>query len=262
MSTLANHAKIMADSLLEIKTFSSDYWGTETQFKVESFLDSCNKLDISKYMESLDVKSSWIPYFKSYFQEQTLELLQESANLGNPYAAIEIYDQCRWSNPDIANKYLKIAYDLNTPTAIVKSAENRIDKYNIHWDMREIKELNDEVVTDLRKIKECVFARRVFLGDAMIRIYEELNRINCNNRYMDEIIFLRNNTIHENKWNRLQTYREDVYTVINSNYYNKIRNERLEKENKELKAAYEELKKLKELDFNNLISNGVGSYLN
>lgn len=54
---------------------------------------------------------------------------------------------------------------------------------------------------------------------------------------------------------------DEIKLIIERNYEKNERIEKLEKENLELRKAYDELKKLKELDFNNLISNGVGEYL-
>lgn len=267
---------IETEIFLAIPAFDQKYWESEERPVIENINKNFGLYEFSDSINSLEVPDTSNPVRLSlYYHLKALnsshlpdrfELMKKAADLGNPYAMIFIAD----ISEDEAEiqKYIKLAYDIGFPEGITRYVINYIkEEYKVD-ELEEITagnndpilpELETRILSDLSRVSKKERSQTVI--GLCLEIYTVLYYESSDKKYIDQLMYykLRNNDLNSRA--ALGEDIDEIKLIIERNYEKNERIEKLEKENLELRKAYDELKKLKELDFNNLISNGVGEYL-
>lgn len=219
-----------------------------------------NYLDLKE-----DDSNHWILFFKAMClyelgYDANTEMKQ-ATDLGNKLAKKyidrnnEIVEH--WLIIDYINSY----FDWETIEDLDNRHREAKDCTEIH---KEMDRTERRVLSDLKTIPEIFDDEEAALEIA--RIYQNLDQLFEANSYVDETIcwLARAGKIHdlleinEGGIEGLAYIQNDlligIVNIVNEHHSMKNRLERLEQ-------AYEELKKVREMDFNDIISNGVGEYL-
>lgn len=180
-------------------------------------------------------------------------MLMKSAELGNPYAMIE-YAQVE-DEKESWERYLT-AYQVGLYKGLVNYIEDKYDSFESE-DNRELiaKYGLENVINELLSSIQGLQKYEEVDGNIsklIAKMYKMLNSLTYD-KYRDEYLYYMKK--NDELYMVVQDEQNTAIAAIESYLDLKVKY-------KELEAAYNELKKLKELDFNNLISNSVGNYLN
>ena len=254
------------DQLLSFNSFDQKFWDWENENDVvEDLIDifaniqnyQAHRTDkvkerifVIKYLrEKFGKEYHWYLYFNGIYQDDE-DMLKKSAELGNPYAMIQYREV---NESEDLGRYLR-AYDLGLYKGLVIYLQKRYyppDGDNIEYvslDRKEMKETVNDLLSYIENLK--IYEKED--SDRMIlQIYKSLNRM-CDNAYQDEYIEY---IIKLDSWYELIHDEEDLLRSALEDYVE------LKKEHQKLKVAYNELKELKKMDFNDMIGNQVGEYL-
>lgn len=271
--------RTLIQTFLSIPAFDQKYWESDLRQTIEDIIDNFKDYDLFDVLRSLEVPTPEDPiklslYYYLYALYIThlpyqFDWMKKAADLGNPYAMLYITDHSE--DETEIQKYIKMAYKAYSPIATVQYIINYItDEYKV----KEIEEINDQmhemlenskllelearIIADLSRISK---AKCEEITNSIVKIYTFLDNEASTDKYIDQLMYykLRNNDLEYR--NGLRENVDEIGKIIRRNLQKKERISELEKEVYELKKAYAELKKLKELDFNNLIGNQVGEYL-
>lgn len=264
----------LIDKFLSVAAFDNKYWESELSSQIDVVINH-RYFHQTELIENLvipeissdgsnRIKISMICLFKAINRLlERLELMKKSADLGNPYAMFLIANFIE--DETEIQKYLESACNLGLSRAVIQYVTNYIKKeYKVDdlystqiYDTPIFTELESRITTDLSKFHNIESIENSSFWDSLADIYYFLNSGFSGDKYLDQLVYCRYRSDNLDYYQN----RSEINAVIHRNYTRAKRIDLLEKENMELKAAYEELKKLKELDFNNLISNQVGEYL-
>lgn len=254
------------DKLLSYTEFDQKYWqeGVKLYDKIDSdYLDDSiyfspySELEFRAYLQTKDPNNSWVQYFNSLYGDQRREddydCLVRSIKLGNPYAMYLFTEECKDDEDPDLEKYtlLKRAADLGYPKAISKIITSWIYDYRASL-------MKDTGI--LEKIKLYLpRLEKIDSYDSTGKNPKGLANL-YNNLYMtfeDEIYYRKYlQTLLELENDYLQKEYSWMLPSLIKHHF------KLQDKYEELRKSYEELKKVKEMDFNDIVSNGVGDFLN
>ena len=269
----------LVDQLLSYTEFKLPW-----DFELEKLIQKVENLSVevemgdklTQYLNSKNLpNNSWVSYLSTSedYVEQ-VRLHQKSADLGNPFAMLQCAEAEDLLDEKEREKYLKSAVDLGYPKAIYSyilfylAGKENIDDIDLwlqtkDWNIEQKDQLRDRVLEDIKKFPvDLQLTDRIHLSLEQHVIYGyiadlfyHLNDMYKDGRYSTEVTYY---MLCSNMTQRefTQIYSGIVYDVIISeNFIRKIEYEKLKK-------SYEELKKVKAMDFNSIVSNGVGDFLN
>lgn len=245
--------------------------------KLLEYIEKC----ISSSNKDLKLTNSWIPYFKArsldIVYEEKIKLYKKSADLGNHFAMLKYANYILDKNEK--GKYLKLAVDSGNPEALLEyiifymrlctftEDQDDLDMWisTSGWSTEKKDRFRDQVLEDIKKfpvklplskeddLLKIPLDKREIYG-YIATIYENLDNMYQHNRYSSEFTYYTLCSVGSNIHNFLENYSDKICKVIQENMETKIKYE-------ELKKSYEELKKVKEMDFNDIVSSGVGEFL-
>lgn len=257
----------LLDKLVSSTEFDQKYWegdGDRIYLLIDSELSKAD-LDLVKiYLENKDnaKENSWILLWKARIAfisnndrltANIAKWLEASLNLGNPYAMIEYARTClsQDQKDEKDQLYLK-ALEKGYYAGLINHIDHYFNKMADEWEGEDVdKEIEPRVLADLERLAK--FRENDLIINAMLYTYSNLDRL-FNNYYVDQYV----------KYIRKQQHGIETLIEEHTEYIEIIIDKYLElkEEHKRLEEAYNELKKVKEMDFNNIVSNQVGGYLN
>lgn len=269
----------LIQTFLSIPAFDKKYWESDLRQTIEDFIFDIIESDVVDDITDLKIPDEPIKLSLYYHwkalntipSSEIFELMKKAADLGNPYAMIKIADM---SDDEMdKKKYIKLASEAGSPEGILRYIVEYIKE---EYKVVELDELNDvdkpllpeferKILTDLSRMPKISSSNRQpgeyeYLNELYSHVYTFLYTKTSGDKFLDRFMYYR----LEGGFlggNGLNNHRDDVRKVIKRNYLKNQRIHKLEDENTELKKAYNELKKVKQMDFNDIVSNGVGNYL-
>ena len=265
----------MPKELEQLLASDANIWSFETEYLL-GLATTQIMPDLIVQLESENKGNFWVPYLKTHitFAEERKLAKIEAANLGNIFAmyeCVQIYDD------DTENiEYLEKAMQAGYPIAIFHYIINYLlEDSNIcdiaedakEWSLEKKDQVRDRTLEDLKKFPNLQDLQGAGKLDWQVQykeitskiyghistIYNILGLIYGDDRYRDEILYYNSYVPHPSLYTENEL-RHWVQVLSRRNYERKMKLEKLEQ-------AYEELKKIKEMDFNNIVSNSVGGYL-
>ena len=251
----------LVQTFLSIPAFDKKYWESDDRNKIERFFDEF----VGDLTENIQIPNADDPIKLSNFyymkalstlnQSETLKMARQAADLGNPYAMIFVAD----SVMDIQEqkKYIKLAYDVGSPEGIIRyimdyiKEEYKVDELekivrnNLQIELSP--ELENRIVEDLKIIPDIDIDQN--FKRYAISIYDFLDAYSSKRHmYIDRLMLFRLQNHEFSTKDDLMRHRPEILLIIQLNFEKKKKIDELEKENQELRKAYDELKKLKELN--------------
>lgn len=236
----------LIDKLLTFTTFDDNYWKSgEPCYNTinNAYFGVFNReaIEVRQYLEKQDPKNSWVQYLLSRLlhrnDPEKLIHLKKAADLGNPHAMFTLAINYHGSIVGKAELIFKAA-NLGHHEAIVRYLE-----YELQEDKVDLKKL-EPYIKKIEETKDPEF---------LINIYGKLNSIFPEQGWYTKLIEAISDSYYDEE--KIIEKCPDVLLSLVDKYL------KLEKEHEELKRSYEELKKIKEMDFNNIVSSGVGEFL-
>lgn len=237
----------------------------ENFIEVQVLIERYDPYELYNYLDLQEEQTQWILLIKNLCFTRLgynlkVDNLKVDDNLYNQYTNIENKVPVHWVVIDYINSYFTEAF------------YNNLEKrFNPDFCDQAV-EMKDRVLADIKRIPKFVDDQKAALEIGII--YQKLDYL-CSvfnidlaeNDYTEETIYwfsqtdelLRILSVDDGYGDSLKHIQVDFLEKT----INKVREYyKLKEEHEELKRSYEELKKVKEMDFNDIVSNGVGNFLN
>lgn len=258
------------DELLEYDKFTLPW-----NYDIEKLLQEIERLEsrtkLFEYVTtkfSLNSNNSWVPYFAGIKWDTPgdteIALYKTSADLGNPFAMVRYADLVK--DEKEKEKYLNLAINLGSPDALYNYIKSYIPDELNNLSLEQKDQLRDRILRDIKKFpadqttesfnvlepatsSQQEKARCEYLA----RIYQILNDMYGDNRYLSELLYYQR-YFHDCNSSFVEYNVDKINDLILESLKNKAKYE-------ELKSSYEELKKVKQMDFNDIVSSEIGEFL-
>lgn len=261
------------DQLLLCTSFDRKYWTQDyklyDQFKaryldcyVESAFNPNDEKEIKNYLLMKDQKNSWVQYFLglegSYNIGNSLDHLIRSIKLGNPYAMyVFIQDFEEKDDPELDKKTLILkAANIGYPKAIVLYINDKLEELEELLN-GEDKENQKNILNEFKTNYITPYVQKVEdlegFNNELAELYNKLyNQFQDPSYYRSFLIHLRDINVYER--HKVEEFPEAFTELIDNHLH-------LDSKYDQLERKYNELLKVKEMDFNAIVSGGVGEFL-